>query len=128
MRKEDWIKVIESTFVKLESLPAKQDDLKNKNIEVIGNKLILRGNIEHIDDKHQASYPLPLNSTVYTMPDVDEIEICTKNIMDNQSADKFQGDCIILNKELEVCILAGILSINMIPWPEVTTITTEYQI
>ena len=46
--------------------------------------------------------------------------------MDNNSAGQYRGEYIIVNKEIEVCILIGLLSVHMIPWSEVSTITTEF--
>ena len=110
MTKEDWIKVIKNTF---------NDGTKKS--------LIDNGKLTLSDEKYKTTISLPKCSKVYTIEnDLDEIQICTKETLNNHSADSFSGTHIIVSKNLEICMLASTLSVNYIPWTEISVITTEY--
>lgn len=117
MRKEDWIKAIENTF----------DDVTEKT-KVDDRHIDLTIDRTSIDpDGIATTILIPKNSRIYTIVnDFENIMICTKKIINDHSADSFTGTHIIISKEIETCILADTLSVNRIPWNEISVITIEY--
>ncbi len=103
MTKNDWIKVIEAYF---------------KEVSLIEN-----GNLLTIEnDKHTVCFPVPPNGKVFSVEGADEIVIATKDIIDHNSSDRYYGEYLIFQPELETCILVAHWGIRFIPWHEITIV------
>jgi len=108
MTKNDWIKVVEKCFKEI-------DFQKNLNCT---------------DGDSSALFPVPANSRVFILDasqdDNKTITILTKNIVDQEgSPHLFWGEYIIIQSEIETCIIGGSLGVSFIPWTEITVIASS---
>ena len=117
MIKNDWIKVIEKCFKEIHSEKKWKPGSLRSQIEKL--------KIKDDDLSTSLSFPvLPPNSRIFVVEADKTITIITKEIVDQGSPHLFWGEYIIVQSEIETCIIGDSIGISFIPWTEITVITT----
>jgi len=119
MTKGDWIRVVETLFTEVQF---------DKNLNAVKGVLDDRVYGDFKEDRREG-FPFPVipNSRVFTMDKHRTgdriIIILSNNLMDGGSLYEFWGDYLVIQPELEVCIISRTSSMSHIPWDDVSVIT-----
>lgn len=108
MTKTEWIKVIKTYF---------------KEVTSFENLMVIQ------DEDFTARFPIPPNSKVFSTEwsnGTDDINVITKDIDSCNSSAHYNGRFLIIQQEIDACIIVSKYGVSFIPWSELTVIGTSF--